>query len=152
MPSNAAHSPHSQEAVPDRDCGVDLVVKQLVWKGPNRVEPILVKPGLDRVEPILVKLVSQLMVLDHLQLPLGQTPWKGNHQDLRKAYLAVSGDLTENNEYAAHGQTQQLVPQTSVRGKSSTSAGRYDFCGQTEKARYDLSFVSYTSGGGTLQR
>ena len=62
---------------------MDLMVKQLVWKGPNRVEPILVKPGLDRVEPILVKLASQLMVLDHLQLPPGQTPWKGNHQDLR---------------------------------------------------------------------
>ena len=109
------------------------------------------KPGLDRVEPILVKLVFQLMVPDHQQHPLERTPWKGNHQDLREVYLETSEDLTENNEYAAHGQIQQLVPQISVRGKSSTSASQYDFYEQIERVRYDLSFVSYTSGGGTLR-
>ena len=92
---------------------MDLMEKKLVKTGPDRVEPLSVKPGKLLLAPV------------QILFPRGQTLWRVIQQCLREAFLEVSEDPTESSEYVAPGPTQQSERRIRTRGSTSTLASRY---------------------------
>ena len=106
---------------------MDLMEKKLVKTGPDRVEPLTVKPGtvLYRVEPLSVIPGKLLLAPVQTLFPRGQTLWRLIQQCLREAFLEVFGDLTENSAFAAPGPIQPSERQIRTHGLTSTLADRY---------------------------
>ena len=100
---------------------MDLMEKKLVRTGPDRVEPLLVKPGTELylVEPLLVKPGKLLLALAQTLPPRGQTRETLIQQCLREAFLEVSEDQTEGSEHAAPGPTRQSERRILTRGSTS---------------------------------
>ena len=106
---------------------MDLMEKKLVKTGPDRVEPLSVKPGTELYweEPLSVNPGKLLLAPVQILFPRGQTLWRLIQQCLREAFLEVSEDQTESSEHAAPGPTPQSERRILTRGSTSTLASPY---------------------------